>query len=266
MNIQYEATLNTRALFKYFWKLLEEENEQGDVSVASFSAVYDELMEVQKEKLRQITDENFSSLYESGSIISIGIAYKDPVIDYINDKQYGNSDYKLWNEYAKEYDRINQVLNRISASIARRFKGIPLKATIGGVIEDIDHVHDYFPMVISHRVVAENAGLGWRGKNQLLIHKKFSCAIRFASIIVPIPMLHRKKIESQCGDCRACEDACGYIRHREQLPDYRENCRRYILYLKSKGLEKDVCGKCIKACYRSSIFGKQFTLQSQIKS
>jgi len=151
-------------------------------------------------------------------------------------------------------------------SIARRFEGIPLKATIGGVIEDINHVHDYFPMVISHRVVAENAGIGWRGKNQLLIHKKFSCALRLASIIVPIPMLQRKKIESQCGDCMACEDVCGYIRHRERLQDYRENCRRYILYLKSRGLEKDICGKCIKACYRSSIFEKQFTLQSQIES
>lgn len=260
MNTQYEAALNTRDLFKYFRKLLEEENEQGDASVASFSAVYDELMEVQKKKLRQISDENFSALYETGSIISIGVAYRDPVVDYIDNRQSGNPDYTLWNKYAKEYDRINQVLNRMSVSIARRFQGIPLKATIGGVIDDIDHVHDYFPMVISHRVVAENAGLGWRGKNQLVIHKKFSCAIRFASIIVPIPMLHRKKIESQCGDCKACEDACGFIRHREGLPDYRENCRRYILYLKSKGLEKDVCGKCVKACYRNSIFGKQFVL------
>lgn len=266
MDLQYEAELNTRALVKHFRKILEDEDEQGDLGVAGFHVVYDELMEVQKERLRRITGDNFSSLYESGSIISIGVAYKDPTIDHIDDKQHGIPNYKLWNQYAKEYDRINQVLNRMAASIAQRFEGIPLKATLGGVIEDIDHVHDYFPMVISHRVVAENAGLGWRGKNQLVIHRKFSCAIRFASIIVSIPLLHRKKMESQCGNCRACEDACGYIRHREQLPDYRENCRRYILFLKSKGLEKDVCGKCIKACYRNSIFEKQFTLQSQIKS
>jgi epoxyqueuosine reductase QueG len=260
MHQQNEAEVNTKVLREYFQELLDMENELGDIGISSFAVVYDELMDSQKEKLRTITDEQFDSFYESGSIICIGVAYRNPTIDYIDDRQYGDPDYNLWNKYAKEYHRINQVLNRMSVSIASHFEGIPLKATIGGEIGDVAHVHDYFPMVISHRVVAESAGIGWRGKNQLVIHERFSCAIRFSSIIVSLPLLQGKKMESQCGDCKACEDACGYIRHREKLPDYRENCRRYILFLKSKGIEKDICGKCIKACYRSSKFQKQFAL------
>ncbi len=260
MNQQEIAEVNTLKLKTYFHELLNKENEQGDIGTTSFKVVYDELMDSQKEKLRDVAEAQFDSLYESGSIICIGVPYRNPVIDYINDKQNGDPDYRLWNEYAKEYDRINQVLNRMSVSIASHFNGIPLKSTIGGEIGDIDHVHEYFPMVISHRVVAENSGIGWRGKNQLIIHEKFSCAIRFTSIIVHVPLIHGEKMESKCGDCKACEDACGYIRHREVLPDYRENCRKYILFLKSKGIEKDICGKCIKACYRSSIFQKSFSL------
>ena len=171
-------------------------------------------------------------------------------------------DYQLWNKYAREYDRLNQILNQMSKDIAGQFDGIPLKATIGGMIGKIQHVKDYFDMVISHRVVAENSGIGWRGKNQLTIHEKFSCAIRFATIIVPYPLNVSEKSESRCGSCTACEDVCTFIKNRDILPDYRENCRRYMLFLKSKGIEKDICGKCIKACYQSSIFKDVFSLRS----
>lgn len=260
MNQQIEAESNTEELTKYYQELLKEENEKGDIGVTSFHSVFDVLMDVQKDKLREMTDDHFDSLYESGSIICIGVAYKDPAIDWIDERKDGIPDYELWNNYAKEYNRINQVLNRFAVSIASRFDGIPLKATIGGEIGYIDHVHDYFPMVVSHRVVAEKSGLGWRGKNQLVIHEKFSCAVRFSSVLVNLPLIHGESTESKCGACTACEDVCGYIKHRDKLPDYRENCRRYILFLKSNGIEKDICGKCIKACYRSSLFNKQFSL------
>ncbi len=258
MSLQKEAEENTRELHRVFQKLLDEENENGDLGVTSFRVVYDELMEVQKDKLRGITGNQFENLYKSGSIICIGVAYQDPFIDHINEEKDGEVDYPQWNLYAREYDRINHVLNRMAPAIATRFSGIPLKATIGGNIGKVEHVWDYWPMVISHRVVAENAGIGWRGKNQLIIHERFSCAIRFASIITTVPLLHGKRLNSMCDDCTACEDACGFIRHRESLPDYRENCHRYIQFLKSKGIEKDVCGKCIRACYRNSKF--QFSL------
>ena len=260
MNHRNDAKENTLELRRVFQELLDDEKERGDIGVTSFKVVFDELMEVQKQKLREITKEQFESLYESGFIICIGVAYRDPIIDHIENKVTSEVDYPLWNEYAREYDRINQILNRMAPAIASQFDGIPLKATIGGMIGEVEHVWEYWPLVVSHRVVAENSGIGWRGKNQLIIHEKFSCAIRFASIITAMTLQQGKRMESMCGDCTACEDACGFIRHRDILPDYRENCRKYILFLKSKGIEKDICGKCIKACYRQSKFQKQFTL------
>ncbi|TFG04201.1 epoxyqueuosine reductase [Candidatus Thorarchaeota archaeon] len=260
MNRMNHAEENTRELSEFFHQLLQEEHERGVIGVASFTAVHDELMDAQKTKLREIVGSGFDSLYDSGSIISIAVAYRDPVIDYIDEEKNHSPDYPLWDRYAQEYDRLNQLLNRLAERIASRFDGIALEATMGGVIEDIEHVHEYFPMVISHRVVAEHAGIGWRGKNQLLIHERFSCAIRFASIITGVPLVHGTKMESRCGECTACEDVCGFIRHRDALPDYRENCRRYMLFLQSKGIKEDVCGKCIKACYRNSRFRDEFCL------
>ncbi len=247
---------------RYFHQLLKTYREEGDLGFARFKTVFDELMPIQQEKLRTITESQFDSLLDDGSMISIGVTYRDPVLGYIHSKNAEEIDYQLWNEYAMEYHRLNQILNQMSKDIAVRFDGIPLAATIGGVISKIGHVKDYFGMVISHRVVAENAGIGWRGKNQLTIHDKYSCGIRFASIIVPYPLIWSKRTESKCGECTACEEVCGFIRNRDILPDYRENCRRYILFLKSKGIEKDICGKCIKACYQSSIFRDVFSLPS----
>ena len=244
----------------FFHQQLNSIDEKGDIGFSRFTTVYEELMPIQQEKLRDFTGTQFEKLLDDGSIVSIGIAYRDPVMDYINSEDDGDVDYPLWNEYALEYNRLNQLLNQMSKDIAVQFDGIPLKATIGGIMDKIDHVKDYFGMVISHRVVAENAGISWRGKNQLTIHDKYSCAIRFASIIVPFSLTWGERTESRCGECTACEDVCSFIKNRERLPDYRENCRRYILFLKSKGIEKDICGKCIKACYQSSVFRDEFSL------
>ncbi|MFX1560765.1 MAG: hypothetical protein ACFFBL_09270 [Promethearchaeota archaeon] len=246
----------------YFHQLLKSSGEEGDIGFTRFKTVFDELMPIQKEKLREITASQFDMLMDEGSMISIGITYRDPIIDCIDSVKSGEIDYQLWNEYALEYDRLNQLLNRMSKDIADKFGGIAMKATIGGIIGEINHVTDYYDKVISHRVVAENAGLGWRGKNQLMIHEKFSCAIRFASVIVPYALDWNEKSEAKCGSCTACEEVCSFIRNREILPDYRENCRRYILFLQSKGIEKDICGKCIKACYQKSVFSDVFSLRS----
>ena len=214
MNHQKEAKENTLELNRVFQRLLADENERGDLGVTSFKVVYDELMDVQKDKLRETVKEQFDSLYESGSIICIGVAYRDPVIDFIDSNHSGEIDYSLWNEYAIEYDRINQVLNRMAPVIAGHFNGIALKATIGGMKGEVEHVWEYWPLVVSHRVVAENSGIGWRGKNQLIIHEKFSCAIRFASIIAIMPFEHGERMESKCGDCTACEEAVSYTHLR----------------------------------------------------
>jgi epoxyqueuosine reductase QueG len=260
MKNQRVAASQSENIMDFFNQLLKSAGEQGDIGFTRFDTVFDELMPIQKEKLKAIVGKQFDKLMHEGSMISIGVTYRDPVMDYIDNKDEGIVDYQLWNKYALEYHRLNQILNQMSKEIASRFDGIPLTATIGGVIDKIDHVEDYFGMVISHRVVAENSGIGWRGKNQLTIHDKFSCAIRFATIIVPYPLDWSEKSASKCGSCNACEDVCSFIKNRDILLDYRENCRKYILFLKSKGIEKDICGKCIKACYKSSIFQDTFSL------
>ena len=259
-NPEVERRRNTDRLREFFLELCAGEGERGVIGVAGLSDVHDELMPRQRERLESLVRSSLRQLQDGGSIACIGIAYRDPVIDYIDRESDGLTDFDAWNHYAAEYDRLNQVLDRMAKQIADRFDGIALTATISGIADKVGHVKDYFDMVVSHRVVAENAGIGWRGKNQLIVNEKYSCAIRFASVILSLPLTHGSKMESRCGSCTACEDACSFIRNRDVLPDYRENCRRYILFLGSKGITRDVCGKCIKACYRNGLLSGEFSL------
>ncbi len=247
---------NFQKIKGFFIQKLAEAGYDGIIGVARFKSVYDDLMPIQRVRLEDICGGEFRSLMESGFIICIGIAFPEYAIDSINVRLAdGTIDKNKWNLYVKEYHKINNLLNLISREIADSLGGIPIQATIEEM--PTKNVEEYYGITVSHRVVAENAGLGWRGKNELIVNEKFSCAIRFASIIVDLPLPSGRKIESLCGECEACLEACPFLKNKDKLENYRENCRRYIIQL---GLDAPVCGKCIKACYRNSIFSNRFKL------
>lgn len=251
------AGQNFQRVKNIFAQELRAISYDGIVGVAEFKKVYDELMPVQRSKLADVCSGKLQDLLRSGSFICIGIAYPERAIDCIDVKlENGSVDKDAWNIYAREYHKLNRFLNDISKSIADLFVGTPIPATVEGII--VKNVEEYYEMTVSHRVIAENAGLGWRGKNELIVNERFSCALRFASVITDFPLIHSRKVKVSCGECRACLEVCSFLRNKDKLENYRESCRRYIVQL---GLEGEVCGKCIKACYRQSIFSNRFKLR-----
>jgi len=252
-----ERIQNLRKVDSFFGRKLTEIGYDGVVGMAEFKKVYDELMPVQKSKLEDICSDQFQNLMRNGSIICTGIAYPEHVIDCI-DIRLGNGtvDEDAWNIYAREYHKLNKFLNTISEGIADLSGGMPIPPTVEGIV--VKNVEEYYAMTVSHRVIAEEAGLGWRGKNELLVNEKFGCALRFASVITNLPLVRGGKVKASCRECEACLEVCSFLKNKDKLENYREGCRRYIIQL---GLEGEVCGKCIKACYRHSIFSNSFRLR-----
>lgn len=228
----------------------------GAVGVAEFKSVYGKLMPVQRSRLADICGDRLQEFLRDGSFVCVGLAYPESAIDCIDIRlEDGSVDRDAWNVYAREYHKLNRLLNNISKDITDLSGGILIPATVEGI--DVKNVKEYFGMTVSHRVIAENAGLGWRGKNELIVNEKFSCALRFASVMTSLPLVHGDRVKASCGECQACLDACSFLKNKDRFEDYRENCRRYISHL---GLEGEVCGKCVKACYRHSIFNSRFKL------
>lgn len=240
----------------FFSEELAKIGYDGVIGATTFRKAYDGLNPLQRSRLKNLGGEHYQYLRKNGSIICIGIAYPGHAIDCIDvGLGDGTVDKDAWNVYAREYHKINGFLNDISEGLADLFGGVFVPATVEGIA--VKNVEEYYEKTVSHRVIAENAGLGWRGKNELIVNEKFSCALRFASVIVNLPLIHGTKVKLTCGECKACLEACSFLRNKDTLKNYRENCRKYIVQL---GLEGEVCGKCIKACYRHSIFSDRFKL------
>jgi epoxyqueuosine reductase QueG len=252
-----EKKRNLQSVKSFFMEELVRAGCSGVVGVAEFQKVYNDLMPVQRSRLEDICNRQFQSFMKNGSIICMGVAYSEYAIDCIDARlSDGTVDKDAWNIYAREYHKLNNLLNATSRDIAECFGGIVIPTTVEGIA--VRNVEEYYGMTISHRAIAENAGLGWRGKNELIVNEKFSCALRFASVITNLPLINGKKVRASCGECKACLEICSFLRTKDTLENYRESCRRYINQL---SLDAEVCGKCIKACYRHSIFSKRFKLR-----
>ncbi len=247
---------NTAKIRQFFFEYLDSVNYKGIFGVAKFSSVYNGLMHVQQDNIKNKLKEQFLEFMDTGSIISLGIFYYPDIIDGINVEKNGKIDIYRWNLYSDEYQHLNNMLKEISHKIAKKFNGIAYPPTTETPAEKIKNVTDYYNKTISHRLVAEYAGMGWRGKNELIITEEAGPTLRFSSILINIPLLQNSKIESKCGECAACLEICSFLDNKAKLEDYRENCRKFIISL---GLKHDVCGKCIKACFRDGLFKEQFT-------
>ena len=233
--------MNIQEIQSLFKDIIQD--RKGILGVASFQDVYHQLMPVQKKKLLK---------FGSGeSLIVIGVFHSHEAIESINTRKNGKVDKEAWNIYANEYHDINRALNHAAHTLADCVNGIPIPATLEGVASEINRVEDYYKASVSQRVGAELAGLGWRGKNELIVTREKGCALRFASIISPDRLPSGTRMGSECGSCTACLAACPFLRRKHVLKNYREQCRRFIVTLR---LSADVCGKCVKACYEHWLY------------
>lgn len=255
--IKNEKTTNTVRIQQYFVDYLEEVKYKGTFGIAKFSSVFNDLMPVQQEKIKEILNGHLNDYFDTGSIISLGIFYPAEIIDCINVVKNGVIDKEQWDIYSDEYQHLNEMLKEISREIAQKFNGIAFPPTTETSAESFDSVIEFYPHTISHRVVAERAGIGWRGKSELIVTETHGPAVRFTSILINMPLNQNKIIANRCGECIACLDVCSFLKNKEKLKDYRENCNNF---LNSLGLKHHVCGKCIKACFQKSIFKEQFRL------
>lgn len=161
-------------------------------------------------------------------------------------------------EYFTEYTKVNALLDELGQKTEQylKEKGHRAKARPATFEEDKANLAAKLP----HKTVATRAGLGWVGKCNLLITKKYGSALRLVTVLTDAPLAVGKPInESLCARCTRCIDACPAKAHtgrnwepgrpREFLYDAficREKARG--LSEKSFGKRVSVCGLCIVAC------------------
>lgn len=63
---------------------------------------------------------------------------------------------------------------------------------------------------LPHKTIAIMAGLGWIGKNNLLITREYGCALCMCTVLtnVPLPTENKSIVMPKCGKCTVCKNVC----------------------------------------------------------
>ena len=111
----------------------------------------------------------------------------------------------------------------------------------------------------SFKYAATRAGLGWYGRNDVLITERYGPRARLSAVLVAAPLEYGQPIdESRCpDDCMKCVNACpckalnGMKWHeslwRSELIDYHRCNRMRSAFIPRLG-RKSACGLCLAAC------------------
>jgi hypothetical protein len=238
--------IDTSSLKQWVLEEIQKRGFNGICGIASFSDVYSNLMPIQQEEVKKVCDIFFNSLLNKGSIISMAIFHTEHAIRSINVHAGEKVDYERWNFYADEYNRLNNALNDVCTKLTSILDGVPLRAT-SELGKKVRLVEEYYPFAkISHRVVAEHAGIGFKGKHELIVTRQNGPALRLNSFITPIKLEKDEKIENLCDNCKACLDSCKILQRKTELKNYRQQCMEKI---NAMNLRHSVCGICLRACY-----------------
>lgn len=76
--------------------------------------------------------------------------------------------------------------------------------------------------------LAQKAGLGWRGKHTLLLHRDAGSMFFLGEIYTDLPLPADQPVSSHCGECAACIDICPT---QAIIAPYQLDARRCISYL-----------------------------------
>lgn len=104
---------------------------------------------------------------------------------------------------------------------------------------------------ILERDWAQVAGLGWKGKNTLLINPEIGSFFFLAEIILDVELPYDSPMRDYCGTCRKCIDACPT--HAIDQKGYVLDARRCISYLTIE-LRKEIPAE-FKNSMENRVFG-----------
>ena len=149
------------------------------------------------------------------SIICVALNYKRPLRR--PDKSAQSPTGRVA-QYARGAD-YHGVIRRMLADVARRMR------------EQIDEPFEFRVLVdtapVLERALAAAAGLGWIGKNTLLMHERLGSFLFLAELITTLEMAPDSPVADHCGTCTRCLDACPT--HAFPEP-YRLDASRCISY------------------------------------
>jgi len=150
--------------------------------------------------------------------------------------------------YLHHYRQANYFLDRNAFELARRIELMGVAALAVGASQTVDWTVQRGHL--SHKEVARRAGLGWIGRNNLLVTPQRGSRVRLVTVLTDLPLPTGQPLERGCGECRDCLQACpaGAIREDPAEFDHHRCYDQLKVFKNSLNLGHYICGVCVKAC------------------
>jgi epoxyqueuosine reductase len=150
--------------------------------------------------------------------------------------------------YFHHYRTLNALLDQLALRTvnfiqAKGFLALPIPAS-----QIIDWQNQ--KAHLSHKKIGYLAGLGWIGRNNLLVNKSLGSQFRLATILTDMPLKTDKPVKDSCGRCRACVTVCpsGSIKENPADFDHIKCFEKLKEFQKLRLVDQYICGVCVNAC------------------
>jgi len=103
---------------------------------------------------------------------------------------------------------------------------------------------------LSHKKLGVLAGLGWIGRNNLLVNENLGSQFRLVSILTDLPLKIDKPTKKDCGKCLLCVRICPAqaIKNNSQEFDHIRCFEKLKEFQKQRLVDQYICGVCVSAC------------------
>jgi epoxyqueuosine reductase len=101
---------------------------------------------------------------------------------------------------------------------------------------------------VSHKLLAQEAGLGYIGRSGLLVHPKLGARVRYVSVLTDADFDSDGKIDADCGTCKKCLTVCPAQAISETGVDILRCYEKLEEFAKIRGIGQHICGVCVKVC------------------
>lgn len=155
-----------------------------------------------------------SILPDCQTVISLAFPYLPPDQQHPLETQGGIAAYALVRDY---HLQLTQKANSLSEEI-EELAGIPVRSQV---------CVDTAPIL--EKGYAQQAGLGWIGRNSLLLHPDYGSFLFLAEVLIDLPLEPDSPfILDGCGSCQRCVQACPT---QAIMPDRSIDARRCLSFL-----------------------------------
>jgi len=170
--------------------------------------------------------------------ISLGYRLSQSVLDTLVDRP---------NQiYFFHYQRVNVFLDTIALKVtqfiqSQGYRALPVPAS---QVVDWQNLKGH----LSHKQIAHLAGLGWRGRNNLLVNPQYGSQVRYVTILTNYPLITNHCLDGSCGECKACVTVCPAQAIEENNFSLEKCYSKLKEFVKTEKISQHICGVCVKVC------------------